>query len=258
MPTPFKIKTADRLKGVDKGKMFQGYILEMRVHPCDAIGHGDHPPFEFKAKLDDTQTVTIEGPVLDYTDKGGDDDEVRDYLLEDADPEDMDSQGDPKMNEEDEVMMEAFDNARNNLEERIENEVLAPKKEWKLMFPSDVHLSKAVLDVHKPYKESDRLHMRALPIEYELLNAAVNPNDLSWEDVEKHTVAMHDDQGKEVQQDVFFYAQPTVSVMRFAIYFADLNKDSRLGKKIIKAADTMGTTAMMAAMGRKKKKKKGS
>ena len=64
---PFKVKTATLLKGAEEQKSFQGYFLEMRVHPCDAMGQGDHLPFEYKAHLFSSNEVVVECPVLDYT-----------------------------------------------------------------------------------------------------------------------------------------------------------------------------------------------
>ena len=44
------------------------------------------------------------------------------------------------MDEQDEVVMEAFDNARNTLEDRINDKGFPSKKQHHLIFPLDVHL----------------------------------------------------------------------------------------------------------------------
>ena len=96
--------------------------------------------------------VVVECPVLDHTEMGRDDEEVREYLAEDDDG---------NMDAKDEVVMEAYDNARNNLEDRIDAQGFPSKKQYRLLFPSNVHLSGKVLEAHKIYKDSNRLHMHS-------------------------------------------------------------------------------------------------
>ena len=225
------------------------------MHPCDAIGQGDHPPFDFKGHIYSSNEVVLEGPPLDYTDMGNDDDEVREYLAMEYDENDEEY----KFAKDDEHLMEAFDNARNGLVDRVDNQTFPLKKSYRLVFPSSVHLSAEVLDAHKEHKDSSKLHMRPLPIEYVLdKQAEAMLESLTWEDVETKTVELYDDDmfaGKS-SRDVLFIPQPMVAVQRFVIELADLNKDSRKKGKIVKAADAGGVTAMMAALNKKKGKKK--
>ena len=74
---PFKVKTATLLKGLEENKTFQGYFCEMRVHPCNAMGQGEHLPFDFKAHIHSSNEIIIEAPMLDFTDMGKDDEEMQ-------------------------------------------------------------------------------------------------------------------------------------------------------------------------------------
>ena len=244
---------ATEMEGAETHKTFQGYNVEMRVHPCDALGQGDHLPFEYKAYLYSSTEVVVEVPVLDFTQQGKDDDHVRDYLTQ----EDGSYHG-----KSDQVLMEAVDNARNNLDDRMDNQDFPPTKSYRLIFDSSVHLSAEVLKTNEAFKDSSRLHLAPLPIEYPLTALEDDifdfDDDMKWSDLQKKKIRLLDDNGMGVEQEVYAVPQPHMVVQRFVIELADLNKDAFKKGKVIKAVNVKGATAMMNAMGRKKKKKKGS
>ena len=246
---PFKIMSSSQLVGAEPNKTFQGFIIELRVHPCDALGQDQHIPFDFKAHLYSSHEVVFECPPMDYTAMGLDNDHVREYLQED------DGSYSEKI---DEVLMEAMDNYRNNLNDRIDNQEFPIKKQYRLIFDSSVQLNASVLESNEKFKDSNRLNLYPLPISYEI--AALGDvtdfdEDTTWDDLDKQTVSLKNQSGVEVEQDVYIVKQPIVMISQFAVELADLNKDARKKGKIVKAADIGGATAMMSALGKKKKKK---
>ena len=137
------------LKGVKENKTFQGYYLEFRIHPCDGLGQGEYSQFDFKGYLYSYDTVMIEGPVLDYTDMGGDDEAIQEFL--------EDEDGD--LDKEDTHLMEAYDNARNGIIDRVNNQDFPTKKQWVVVFKNGekaVQLSSEVLEKHKEFKDSNK------------------------------------------------------------------------------------------------------
>ena len=195
--------------------------------------------------------VVVECPVMDYTDMGKDDEVVREFLQYEED-------GSVVIDRDDEVIMEAMDNARNSILDRIDNQDFPTKKQYRIVFEGGVHLSSDVLKIHEGFKDSNRLSLRPLPIDFVVTKSwETILDDLTWDDVAVQDLELpksDDDQMKEKKQ-VIIIRQPTVTVHRLLIELADLNKDARKKGKVVKAVDTSGATAMMAAMNKKKKKK---
>ena len=110
------------------------------------------------------------------------------------------------------------------------------------------------------YKDSNWLFMRALPIDYELeafgdaVEFLTADDDLTWDDIEKKKINRNDSSGMKSKKTVYIIEKPRHSVHRFVVELADLNKAARKKGRIVKPADVKGTTAMMAAMGKKKEK----
>ena len=266
-PFPFKVMVADRLKGSinqkEKGKKkkLKGFLLEMRVNPCDTLGQGDHPPFEYKAYLYNHREIVQVCLVLDYSDMGHEGDLITLFF----DPNEEEN-----YTEEEENVVEAYENARNTIEERVDNQEFPVKKQYRVIFPEDVYLDKDGLEAHELYRDSNRLHMQPLPIEYALdkrreqiiqdIQENGNWADLEddFDNVEKVTWNLPEtDGGMDEKKDVYLVAVPYNVVHRFVIEIADSNKNSIKRGKAEKQADVQGMTAMMAAMGTSNKKKKG-
>lgn len=256
VPYPFKVYTTDKLIGVESNTRYQGYIIVMRVHPCDVLGEGNHEPFQFKAHLYSTTEIVIEVPVLDFTDMGKDDDLVRELFSADADSDEEEN----TMAKEDYVLLEALDVGRNKLNDRINNKVFPIKKQYRVLFDDDVQLSSAVLKIHEPFKDSSRLMLRPLPIDYCLGNMQKPfEESLTWADINQTdmTLRISDDELINEQRRVSTLPVKMMVVTRLCIEMADLNKEHRKkGKIVSKSADVSGAEAMMAAMSMKKKKKK--
>ena len=276
VPYPFKVYTSDKLQGVEPNTRYQGYVLVMRVHPCDVLGQGkNHEAFPFKAHHYNSREVVVEVPVLDYTDMGKDDEWVR-QLYEDEDNDDDSSDGssmggsqgteneekqlEKQLKRDHYVLMEALDNGRNKLNDRINNKVFPVKKQYRVVFDDDVDLSGEVLKVHEPFKDTSRLTLRPLPIEYVLERMQETYlADLTWEDVDtvKMSLPKDDEDNMKEQKEVHIVAQKCMFVTRLCIELADLNKEHRKkGRIVTKSTDVSGAEAMMAAMSIKKKKKK--
>jgi hypothetical protein len=270
VPYPFKVYTSDKLKGVEPNTRYQGYIIVMRVHPCDVLGQGKgHEPFTFKAHHFNAKEIVVEVPVLDYTDMGKDDDYVRQLYDDDDDDDDGSSQDGSQEDSGDEekrlkrehyVLMEALDNGRNKLNDRVNNKEFPIKKQYRIVFEDDVDLSAEVLKVHEAFKDSSRLTLRPLPIEYVLQTMQEQyMDDLTWEDVEtlNFSLPKDDEAGMRETKEVHVLAQKLMVVTRFCIELADLNKEHRKrGRIVTKSTYVSGAEAMMAAMSIKKKKKK--
>ena len=141
---------ADRLKGAvnqkDKGKKkkVKGFLVEFRAHPCDTLGQGDHLPFDFKGYLFNSREIVIESPIMDYSDMGHDGDHINRFF----DPND-----EAALTEDEENVVEAYENARNTIEERIDNQDFPVKKQYRLVFPEGVHLDKDTLEAHALYRD---------------------------------------------------------------------------------------------------------
>jgi len=255
------LKTAANLEGVEEKTFYHGYLLEMRVHPCDALGQGKSPAFDFQATLMSSDTLIVTAPVLDFTDRGMDDEAVREYLEVAEGEYDL---------AEDEVTMEAFDNYRNTLDSRMEKtgtgneeykidkeQSFPVKKQYKLIFINgsrSVHLSSEVLECHR--KSKNLLKLEALPIEYDIEKMTPKPEDIELGDLETLTYKTQDNVGQVTTNTVYVLPQPTFVLQRFIIRLADLNQDVRKKGRIVKAADVDEAVAMMSALNKKKKKKK--
>ena len=256
---PFKLKTAANLEGTEEKTFYHGHLLEMRVHPCDALGQGGSDAFDYQASLMASDTLLITAPILHYTDRGQDDEEVREYLeLSEGEFEEP----------SDEVTMEAFDNHRNTLDTRIEKseggsehkedkELAYPlKKQHKLVFingEQPVHLSSDVLKCHEG--KNNKLQLEALPIEYEVEKMNPSMEDVELNDLESVTIKERNN-SMESETKVWILPRPTFVLQRFIIRLADLNKDVRKKGRIVKPADVDKTIAMMSALNKKKGKKK--
>lgn len=237
------------LKGVDPQKVYQGFLIEVRAHPCDVLGQDEHPHFEFTASLDSSTEVLCSYPVLDYTDLGQDDDHLREYL--------EDEEG--NLDEEDQFLMDAYDNARNKLDDRKGTRVFPKKKQYRLVISGGVQLSASVLEAHKAHKGTKTLQMQPVPLSYPLKKEhEANRKLWTWEDMVEMEVEMSESDtiNTVVSKKVIVMPTPMVSVYRLIIPLADLNKEYLEGGKRAKAPDVSGATAMMAALGKKKKKKK--
>ena len=247
---PFKVKPVLTLKGIERNKTFEGYFLEFRIHPCDAIGQGEHPPFEYQAWLYSSNVVIVEAPVLDYTDMGKDDIKLEDSL--------EDNQG--ELDEEDGIPMAAYDDYCNQqIEDQVNKKEFPIKKQYRLEFDGDVMLSSSVLESHQAYSDSGKLHTRPVAIEYVLENRYnYMVDELTWDDLEttKLSLPNSDTDSMVVEKDVIIVPQPTIIVQRLVIELADLSKDAHKKGRVVKAADVSGATAMLQQMGGKKKKKK--
>ena len=237
------------LKGSDPQKVYQGFVLELRAHPCDVLGQDEHQPFDFSASLESTTEVVCSYPVLDYTDLGEDDEHLREYLEDE----------DGNLDEEDRYIMDAYDNARNKLEDRKGTRDFPKKKHYRLVFAGGVQLSADVLDAHSAHKGTKNLQLQPVPLSYPLKKEHEANKELwTWEDMVDVQLEMKESDTIDtiVSKQVVVMPTPMVSVYRLVIPLADLNKEYLEGGKRQKVPDVSGATAMMAALGKKKKKKK--
>ena len=113
----------------------------MRGHPIDMFGipqqgrNAAVPRFNYNCRRLNSHTLVVETPILDYTDTGTDDEQIREALSKRDDGE---------------VVMNAFDNAFNNYKEHHKG---TGKMHWHLIFPNSgtgqVDLDETVLAVHE-------------------------------------------------------------------------------------------------------------
>ena len=117
-----------------------------------------------------------------------------------------------------------------------------------------------VLDTHTAFKDTSRLHLCPLPIDYTLeVFQKQYLSALTWDDLpeEKVTLRLSDDDGTKDTRKVYCVADKLMCITRFCVELADLKKEHRKkGRIVSKNADVTGAEAMMAAMSIKKKKKK--
>jgi hypothetical protein len=148
---PFKVYSCESMMGSTmqddcRGVFFKGYIITMKVDPRDVLGVGPERSgqFEFVAQITGDNQVTITAPLLDYNEKGKDDDVIRQMLRP----------GD----EEEQTFIEALENHHVKFADlKLDN-----KMNYVLDFGAGVKLSSNVLEVHRG-KTNGYLTEEAMP-----------------------------------------------------------------------------------------------
>ena len=82
-PDPFKVKKTRGLKSRgDDDVAYQGFIITCEVDPNDAVGVDDIglQPYPFSAKVEGTNVIVIDMPLMKYSERGGHDELIRHKL----------------------------------------------------------------------------------------------------------------------------------------------------------------------------------
>lgn len=142
-PAPFKVRKAIGVLAADKkGLLLGGFLISMSVDVNDVLGVEEHdvPPFNFTAVVASDNEIEITAPLLEYSERGGHDELLREQIKNNANfPEK-------------EVVMDAIDNSRKKYEETYledEDDEEIPKKVYRLKFSGGVKLSAKALKLHQ-------------------------------------------------------------------------------------------------------------
>ncbi len=81
-PYPFKVKRTVGMKGVKEGEEFTGFVITMCVDPNDAFGVDsiNLDAFPYEAKIKNDKEIDILAPLLEFHERGGHDEAIRDKL----------------------------------------------------------------------------------------------------------------------------------------------------------------------------------
>ena len=177
-PFPFKVYSCLNMRGEEpKGKTdYGGWVVMMRVHPCDVLGEPSEriPRFVYKCRRLTTKTLVVEAPTLDFADIGHDDELIRTMLTSRADGE---------------IIMDGLDNSRSDVEARMdsENNPMTGKMHYHLIFPDSCHLDESVLEKHKGMVNSE-LKMESIPLSRPVTRLAKTVKDQKGVEREEQTV----------------------------------------------------------------------
>ena len=152
---PFQVTAIDELQDAKQlNKLHRGYVIKMRTNPVDAFGMPSEsiPEFPYQAFVSktDRNVVYVLAPLLEYPDRGGDDNRIRRRLTKHDDLAMAQVVG-------------SFDAARHDFEERHglkEDGAQIPRKYYRLEFPGDVKLKADILDVNRGAKEDDTFALK--------------------------------------------------------------------------------------------------
>jgi hypothetical protein len=219
----------DVTKGT-RGEFFKGFIIAMKVDPRDVLGVGVPPQhqFEFEARITASNQITVTAPLLDYHDRGGDDELIDDYL--------------DNANRDDMVVLEALGNQRQEMNKMKLNN----KMQYILDFGKDVEFSAEVIMFHKG-KLNGILTEEAMPI--------VCRVDALGQTME-HLIDKH---GKPViHEGSAIYLPSSPHYFCGCLYWrvADLAKDSRKSKLETRAQSTTAAETMMKGIRQQNRTKK--
>lgn len=207
-----------------RGVFFKGYIITMKVDPRDVLGDGPtrSGQFEFVAQITGDNQVTITAPLLDYNEKGKDDELIRQLLRV----------GD----EEENTFIEALENHH----VKFENLKLDNEMKYVLDFGPGVKLSSDVLEVHRG-KTNGYLTEEAMPTRVRV--EALGPCNETAEVLDANGNVYVDQTGGTFRIPMVYAYFCGVLYWRVA----DLKLDSRKQRV---AAPNAGTSAAEAMMGR--------
>jgi hypothetical protein len=190
----------------------------MTADPRDIFGDDDQEGFPFQARLINENTIVVDAPTLDYSERGGDEE----YIAETLNIAD----------EDDKVVIEAFDNGTQSFEDlQVPN-----KMQYLIRFPKNqVCLNAEVLEVHTG-QQNGILTMEGIPIQAYVANLNENPQ----------TVTVENEMGAEEEQQVWIKN----FCGRLAWRIADLNQSTRKARreKTKQKAQTKAATAFMKRM----------
>lgn len=149
-PGPFKIYKADGLLDVETDQQYhEGYIVSLGVDIRDVLGSPKKtdangnlvrkkiPPFPFKARVYRPDALLIETPLLSFSDRGNDDEDIRAIMARDG------------------VLLDALDDSRHAYIERHGSDHQTAFKHYILEFSHGVHLSSKCLKLHKGKKNGE-------------------------------------------------------------------------------------------------------
>ena len=130
---------------------YGGWVVMMRVHPCDVLGEPaiKMPRFVYKCCRLTSTTLVVEAPSLDFADVGHDDEIIQDILNSIDDGE---------------VIIDGLDNSRSDIEARMDAEhtLMTRKMQYHLIFPDHCNLDETVLEKHNKMSNGE-LKMEPLP-----------------------------------------------------------------------------------------------
>ncbi|CAB9505795.1 hypothetical protein SEMRO_244_G097060.1 [Seminavis robusta] len=157
---PFTIYTAENMKGGNE--KFKGFIIEMKVDPHDVFGADDEEEgFPYQARVLTNDTIVIDAPLKGHQAMGGYDEAIGKMLNE--------------KNEDDKVLLEAFQNGRVEFERAVAAHGKVNKMVYRLKFSGrDVELSAEALDIH-PKNDTHVLQMEALPLSVPVVHLNSTP-----------------------------------------------------------------------------------
>ena len=163
-------------EGSSKAKAsYGGWVVMMRVHPCDVLGEPTMklPRFIYKCRRLTSTTLVVEAPTLDFSDVGHDDEVIREILENRTDGP---------------VIMDGLDNSRSDIEARMdaEHNPMTGKMQYHLVFPDHCSLDETVLEKHKGMSNSE-LKMEALPLSRSITRLATKKKGADGMEVDQHT-----------------------------------------------------------------------
>ena len=131
-PYPFKVKKIFNMEGAEDGEIYNGYLITMTVDPQDAIGNESIAlqQFPFEAVVENLTEIDVTAPLLEYNERGGHDEYIRDKL---------------ENKPEAESLINSMDNARKRFERKYGTVDRINKKIYRLTFPTGTKLSGKVL-----------------------------------------------------------------------------------------------------------------
>lgn len=211
------------MKGTEDGEEFSGYVITMAVDPNDAFGVDslNLEPFPFEAKVRSDTEIDVCAPILEFNDRGGHDELIRDKLNSHAEPE---------------CLTKGMDNARKKYEKKWGTVEKTAKKIYRLTFPGNVKLSAKDLEVNKD-EEDDTLALGGYTIFQEI--DGLNQKD----------TLIKTETGKDQAHTVHYYRHASFCVPKLYWRVADLKVEAFLSGSTTTKVKERGTRAARALMG---------
>lgn len=161
-PYPFKVHHTENLVSAeDPGELYKGYTITMRVDPRDARGDPAHfdnagavirpriRPFPFKAYIYRDNAILVVAPLVDFADRGNDDEVIRDKYQNNN-------------------FVDALDNTRGSyIRRQGENGYQSKARHYVLEFKSEVELSSEAIEINRA-KKDNILNPQAIAYDVEL------------------------------------------------------------------------------------------
>lgn len=243
-PFPFKIYPCENLVDKDDpNTLHRGFIVSMRVNYQDVMGApkvvdaaGDLirkkiPPFNFKCTIYRTNKLLITAPLLEWSDRGNDDEHIR------------------KKYGVDSVLMNALDEHRNAAVSRIGDKTFQTAvKHVILEFPTTVELSGECLLINKRKNKKgvSTGSTESMTLKLEAINFATDVSskeDTNWE---RRVIPFTDASGKTQDLEVPVWIQDKKPRVFWRV--ADVSKDSRKRGKMENDSDSDDAAEGVAAM----------